>query len=202
VSVLDSSMAIDDRLADLVRTGVLGEAVIVTTAVTKELQRMADKGDGDKMLKGRKGLDALADLRNQKGVEVEFLETPDAEGEVDDFLLKLVRRLDVPLATIDAVLTLRARAEGLRVINANEIAVALQPKVLPEEEITLVIVKEGKDPNQGVGYLADGTMVVVEDSANQIGDQVTVTITSVLQRASGRMVFARMKQAKPAKRAR
>ena len=206
MSILDSSAAIDDRLADLAHTGVLGEALVVTTAVTQELQRMADKGDPEKVLKGRKGLNALADLRSslrdEPGVEVVFRETIQAEREVDDFLLKLSREMGAPLVTTDATLTARARAEGLRVIDINQLAVALKPKLLPETEILLTIAKQGTSPNQGVGYLEDGTMVVVNDGGSQVGNQVKVTITSVLQQASGRMVFARIGPAKGNKRPR
>ena len=202
LSILDSSIAIDDRLAELARTGILGEALVVTTAVTKELQRMADMGDPEKILKGRKGLDALASLRNEQGVEVVFRETPIAVGEVDDFLLKLAREMRAPLVTTDFTLTQRAHAEGLRVINVNEVAVALRPKLLPETEIMLTIAKRGTSDNQGVGYLEDGTMVVVNDGGKEIGNQVKVTVSSVLQQQSGRMVFARLGQAKTNRRAR
>ena len=197
LAILDTSAAIDDRLGDLAKTGLLGEALVVTTAVTKELQRMADSGDPAKVVKGRKGLDTLAGLRGVPGVETIFWETQAAEGEVDDFLLKLGREKGLPLVTVDFTLTQRARAERLRAININEIAVALRPKLAPESEITLAIIRKGNSEGQGVGYLEDGTMVVVEDGGGSLHQQVRVTITSVMQTASGRMVFARIGAAKP-----
>ena len=192
MAILDSSMAIDDRLLYLAKTGILGEALVVTTAVTRELQRMADLGDPEKTLKGRKGLDALASLRNEPSIEVIIRDTPVAVGEVDDFLLKLAREIDAPLVTIDFTLTQRAHAEGLRVINVNEVAVALRPKLLPEAKLIITIAKRGTSENQGVGYLEDGTMVVVNDAAAMVGNQVEVIVTSVLQQVSGRMVFAHL----------
>lgn len=196
LSILDSSVAIDDRLADLARVGILGEALVVTTAVTKELQRLGDSGDPAKVLKGRKGLDALSRLRNEPGVTVIFRETANAINEVDDLLLKLAHEMKAPLVTTDFTLTQRAHAEGVRVINVNEVAIALRPKLLPGEEFLLTIAKRGSSADQGVGYLEDGTMVVVNDGAAQVGTQARVTVVSVLQQASGRMVFARLNAVK------
>jgi uncharacterized protein YacL len=135
-------------------------------------------------------------------VAVIFRETAVAVGEVDDFLLGLAREMNAPLVTTDFTLSQRAHAEGLRVINLNEIAIALRPKLVPEEQIMLTIAKRGKSEGQGVGYLEDGTMVVVNDGLAQVGNQVKVTITSVLQSVSGRTVFARIDSEKSTRRAR
>ncbi|HEY5548534.1 MAG TPA: hypothetical protein VIL17_02935 [Coriobacteriia bacterium] len=191
--ILDTSAIIDGRFAELLRAGFIEGAVRVPGFVLVELQTLADSADDLRRARGRRGLDLLASLRGgEHAVEVfsvDYPETPDVDGK----LARLARDTDTTIVTVDHNLTQVARVQGLRVLNINDLAAALKPSHLPGEIIHLAVSREGKESDQGVGYLADGTMVVVHDGRKLVGEDVDVVVTSVLQTASGRMIFARPK---------
>lgn len=190
--LLDTSAIIDGRIADLVETRILGGALIVPRFVLAELQQVADSADRIKRNRGRRGLDVLARLRQCPSVEVrvEDVELPGVEG-VDAKLVRLARTLDARIVTTDFNLNKVAQVQGLEVINVNDVARALRPVVLQGERVSVKILRTGESPGQGVGYLEDGTMVVAEECAGKIGQQVDLVVTNVLQTSAGRLVFAR-----------
>jgi uncharacterized protein YacL len=191
--LLDTSAVIDGRFVDLRRTGLLEGPLRVPRFVLSELHTLSDSADEIKRARGRRGLDLLETLNaDEHAVEVfetDYPELPD----VDAKLVRLARDTGGTIVTVDANLTKVARVQSRRVLNVNEIAAALRPAFLPGESLTLVIAKRGKEPEQGVGYLEDGTMVVVADGHHMIGEEAETVVTSVLQTAVGRMVFARLK---------
>ena len=191
--VVDTSALIDGRLVDVAAAGFLGGTLLLPGFVLEELQRVADSGDPMRRAKGRRGLSVVEALQVLPGIEctVVDVEYP-GNVEVDLRLVKLVRAEGAALLTQDYNLNRLARIEGLRVLNLNELANALKPIVAAGETMSVTIVKEGKEPHQGVGYLDDGTMVVVEGGRNHQDETVTATVTSVLQTAAGRMIFAAM----------
>ena len=189
--VLDTSVLIDGRITDVAATGFIQGRVLIPAFVLEELQRVADAGDPLRRSKGRRGLAAVDELKRQEHVVCEVIDL-DFPGtpEVDARLLKVARARRAALMTNDFNLNRLATVEGVRVLNLNELANALKPMVSSGEGLELTIIKEGREPHQGVGYLDDGTMVVVEGGREHLDRAVHVTVTSVLQTAAGRMIFA------------
>jgi uncharacterized protein YacL len=189
-ALLDTSVIIDGRILDLARTGFLDMPLIVPRFVLKELQQVADSSDNIRRNRGRRGLEVLGQLQKEPDIHVEFRDDDPGGDEVDAKLVRLARRGDLAVMTNDFNLNRVARIEGVAVLNLNELANALKPIAIPGEELQVLVVKEGKEPGQGVGYLEDGTMVVVENGRRHLNQQVTATVTSILQTAAGRMIFA------------
>ncbi len=187
---LDTSALIDGRIADLMDTKVIDTQVIVPRFVLQELQQVADSQDKLKRNRGRRGLDILNRLRKTKNVEFQEVELPDISG-VDAKLVRLGKNLDARIVTTDFNLNKVAQVQGVEVININDIASALRPVVLQGEKLTVKIIRTGESPGQGVGYIEDGTMVVAEDCASKIGQDVELLVTNVLQTSSGRLIFGR-----------
>jgi uncharacterized protein YacL len=195
VKYLDTSAVIDGRFVELRRAGLLEGTLRVPRFVLSELQTLADSADETKRARGKRGLDLLETLVDgESGPDVFQIDYPDIP-DVDSKLLRLVRDAGGALVTVDSNLSKVARVQGLSSININEVAAAMRPAYLPGETLRLVIVREGKEPEQGVGYLEDGTMVVVADGKRHIGEEADAEVTSVLQTAVGRMVFARVRSA-------
>lgn len=192
--VLDTSVIIDGRIADIVRTGFLEGPLVIGRFVLEELQHIADSSDMLKRNRGRRGLDILNRIQKEMGAEVRIWEHSVGEGlEVDAQLVKLARQLDGKVVTNDFNLNKVAELQGVEVLNINELANAVKPAVLPGEEMTVTVLKDGKEAGQGVAYLDDGTMIVVDGGRRFIGDTINVTVTSVLQTAAGRMIFVKPK---------
>jgi uncharacterized protein YacL len=191
--ILDTSAVIDGRFAELLRAGFVEGSVRVPGFVLAELQTLADSADDLRRARGRRGLDLLAALRSgEHSVDVfsvDYPEVPDVDGK----LVQLARDAGGTIVTVDYNLTQVARVQGVDVLNINDLAASLKPAHLPGETIRINVAREGKEADQGVGYLSDGTMVVVHNGKSFLGDDVDVIVTSVLQTAGGRMVFARPK---------
>lgn len=193
--VLDTSAVIDGRIADVAETNILDNQLVMPKFVIAELQGIADSSDRLRRSRGRRGLDILHRLQNSPSVEVEIFERdlPDFAGQpVDMKLVILARHLQGKLITNDYNLNKVARLQGVEVINLNDLANALKPTFLPGEQISVRIVKPGEEPGQGIGYLEDGTMVVVESARERLGQTVSLSVTSMLQTSAGRMIFGRL----------
>jgi uncharacterized protein YacL len=194
--VLDTSVVIDGRIADVAETKVIDQPLVVPRFVLQELQGIADSSDKLRRNRGRRGLDILNRLQKSQGVEVKIHdgELPELAGirEVDQRLVVLAKHLGGKVVTNDYNLNKIARLQGVEVINLNDLANALKPIVLPGETLTVKLLKRGEEPGQGVGYLDDGTMVVTEQGAYHLGEIVRLTVTSVLQTSAGRMIFGRL----------
>jgi uncharacterized protein YacL len=190
--LLDTSVIIDGRIADLCDTAFIEGTLVVPQFVLKELQLVADSADALKRQRGRRGLDVLDHLQksSQVSVVISDLDFPDIR-DVDSKLLECAKTLDAKIMTNDFNLNKVARIHGIQVLNVNELANALRPVVLPGEAMKVFILKEGKEKDQGVAYLDDGTMVVVDNSRRMIGQTVNITVTSVLQTTVGKMIFGR-----------
>lgn len=192
--VLDTSVIIDGRIADIYRTGFLEGELVIANFVLEELRHIADSSDNLKRNRGRGGLDTLNRLREQFSSNIIITEQDYPKiAEVDSKLLRLAQDLNGVVVTNDFNLNKVAKLQGMKVLNINELANAVKPIVLPGEEMSALVIKEGKEANQGVAYLDDGTMIVVENGARYVGMQIFVIVTSILQTAAGRMVFARPK---------
>lgn len=192
VKILDTSVIIDGRISDICATGFLNGNIIVPKFVLDELQLIADSGDALKRNRGRRGLDVLNKMRKELDL-LEINEDP-VEGEgVDAKLVKLAKQLKGSIVTNDFNLNKIAEFQGVKILNINELANALKPVVLPGEDLQLKILKEGKETGQGIGYLDDGTMIVVEGGRRLIGENVTVQVTSIIQTAAGKMIFAKIR---------
>ncbi|NLF79810.1 MAG: hypothetical protein GX572_01300 [Clostridia bacterium] len=192
--VLDTSVIIDGRIADIYRTGFLEGDLVIANFVLEELRHIADSSDSLKRNRGRGGLDTLNLLRDQFNPHVVITQQDYPKvAEVDSKLLRLAQDLGGVVVTNDFNLNKVARLQGMQVLNINELANAVKPIVLPGEEMIAHVIKEGKEANQGVAYLDDGTMIVVENGARYVGMQLAVIVTSILQTSAGRMVFARPK---------
>ena len=192
--ILDTSVIIDGRIFDIMKTGFLEGPIIIAEFVLTELQHVADSSDSLKRNRGRRGLDILNRIQTEYGVEIyNTAEDKSLEEipEVDVKLLKLAQNIGGKVVTNDFNLNKVAAIKGVPVLNINELANTLKPVVLPGEEMILSLVKEGKERNQAVAYLDDGTMIVVEDGRRFIGQTIKVTVTSVLQTTAGRMIFAK-----------
>ena len=193
--VLDTSVIIDGRIADVADTGFLDGIYVIPEFVLRELQIVADSTDGSKRQRGRRGLDMLQRMQSNCNLQIQIV--PDdfpSIKEVDLKLLELAKKWDAKVVTNDFNLNKVAQLHRVEVLNLNDLANALKPVVLPGEKMTIVILKEGKEYNQGVGYLDDGTMVVVDHARRLIGRSVEIIVTSVLQTASGKMIFGRMEE--------
>jgi len=190
--ILDTSVIIDGRIADLCETGFLDGALVIPQFVLKELQLVADSADSLKRNRGRRGLDILQKIQKMAGVEVVVsdMDFPEVR-EVDLKLIELARSVQGKIVTNDFNLNKVAQLRGVEVLNINELANALKPVVLPGEFMKVFILKEGKEYNQGVAYLDDGTMVVVDNARRMIGRNIDVVVTSVLQTTAGKMIFGR-----------
>jgi uncharacterized protein YacL len=193
IILLDTSVIIDGRIADICKTGFLDGKFIVPRFVLKELQQVADSADSLKRERGRRGLDILGQLQKNSNIDVKIHndDFPDIK-EVDLKLIKLAKVLSAKIFTNDYNLNKVSEIQGIRVLNVNELASALRPVVLPGEMLEIRLIKEGKEYNQGVGYLEDGTMVVVDNGRRLIGQNVNLIVGSVLQTAAGRMIFAKL----------
>jgi uncharacterized protein YacL len=197
--ILDTSVAIDGRVLDVVRAGFLHGTLLVPTPVLAELQGLADAGDDQRRSKGRRGLQTLEALKREPGLSVEVLDDDvPSVPEVDAKLVRLCLDRGVPLLTLDTNLARVAALAGVHVMNLHGLALALRPAVTAGEDVHVHLLRPGKEPGQAVGYLDDGTMVVAERSRDRIGDEVLVHVTSVLTTANGRMVFAQPVQPAPA----
>ena len=192
--VLDTSVIIDGRIFDICQTGFVEGPLVIPNFVLDELRHISDSADSLKRTRGRRGLDILNKIQKELDIETQIWEGdfPDI-SEVDSKLLKLAQKLKGKVITNDFNLNKVAEFQGVPVLNINELANAIKPVVLPGEEMTVVVVKDGKESTQGIGYLDDGTMIVVEDGRKFIGEKIKVIVTSVLQTAAGRMIFAKTK---------
>lgn len=192
--IFDTSVIIDGRIADILQTGFVEGPLIIPGFVLEELRHIADSSDVLKRNRGRRGLDILNKIQKEMAVPVQIYEKdPGRELEVDSKLVKLAKILNGKVITNDYNLNKVAELQGVPVLNINELANAIKPVVLPGEEMTIHIIKDGKEPGQGVAYLDDGTMIVVDGGRRHVGETVGVMVTSVLQTSAGRMIFARLK---------
>ncbi len=192
VVLLDTSVIIDGRIAEICEAGFLEGTLVVPQLVLKELQMVADSPDGLKRQRGRRGLDILDHLQKSKTANVMITEMDFPEiREVDTKLIEVARRLEGKIVTNDVNLNKVARLRGVAVLNINEMANAIKPVVLPGESMMVYLIKEGKEKDQGVAYLDDGTMVVVDNARRMIGRNVDIMVTSVLQTTVGKMIFGR-----------
>jgi len=189
--ILDTSVIIDGRIRGLLASGLLEGQVIVAQAVIDELQALADSANGDKRAKGRRGLKLLSELRDSYGRRLVVNSTRYEGNGADDKLLKLTADTGGTLLTTDFNLAQVAQVQDLKVLNLSDLVIALRAEVQPGDGLQLKIVREGKEAEQGVGYLDDGTMVVVEEARRRIGERLPVVVTGALQTPTGRMVFAR-----------
>jgi uncharacterized protein YacL len=195
--VLDTSVIIDGRIADLCESGFLEGTLLVPAFVLDELRHIADSEDVLKRNRGRRGLDVLNTVRKNSKVSVQIYDNKQGiedTGEVDTMLVKLAQRIGAKIVTNDYNLNKVAELHGVEALNINELANAIKPVVLPGEEMQVQVIKDGKEMGQGVAYLDDGTMIVIDGGKRHIGQTVHVLVTSVLQTAAGRMIFARLRQ--------
>ena len=193
VNILDTSIIIDGRIQDICKTKFLEGKIIIPRFVLNELQQIADSTDPIKRQRGRRGLDILHNLQTEIGADIVINEEDFPETkEVDAKLVKLAKLLEAKVLTVDFNLNRIATLQGVKVLNINELANALKPVVFPGEKMQIKLIKEGKEYNQAVGYLEDGTMVVVEEGRRLIGQEVRVVVTSVLQTQAGRMIFTKL----------
>src|SRR5271156_1230963 len=193
--ILDTSAIIDGRIADVVETGFLEGTLLVPEFVLRELQIVADSSDGSRRQRGRRGLDILQKMQANPVFAVQIIEDDLPQiREVDLKLIELAKKMSAPIVTNDFNLSKVAQLHHVRALNLNDLANSLKPLVLPGEKMNIVVLKEGKEYNQGVGYLDDGTMVVVDHARRMIGRAVEITVTSVLQTASGKMIFGKLEE--------
>ena len=192
--ILDTSVIIDGRVADIIKTGFIEGPLVIPVFVLEELQHIADSSDGLKRNRGRRGLDILNRIQNELDTEIIIHEKKfDDISEVDSKLLKLTQMLKGKILTNDYNLNKVAEVQRIEVLNINDLANAVKPVVLPGEEMVIQVVRDGKESGQGLAYLDDGTMIVVESGRKYIGETIDVIVTSVLQTSAGRMIFAKPK---------
>ena len=195
IIILDTSVIIDGRIVDIIATHFIEGRFLVPRFVLRELQQIADSQDPLKRNRGRRGLDILNRMQKGTDIEVKINEEDFPEiRDVDAKIVKLGKLLSAKILTNDFNLNKIAQLEGVVVLNINDLANALKPVVLPGEEMMVKITREGKEYNQGVAYLEDGTMIVIDNARNMIGQTATVVVTSVLQTSAGRMIFANKAQ--------
>jgi uncharacterized protein YacL len=193
--ILDTSVIIDGRIADITETGFVEGPLLIPQFVLGELQHIADSSDPVKRTRGKRGLEVLHHIQKQVNVDVRIVDTDyPSVKEVDSKLIELAKEVRGKILTNDSNLNKVAELQGIEVLNINELANALKPVVLPGEDMNVKILKEGKEMGQGVAYLDDGTMIVVDNGRRQIGKTIDVVVTSVLQTPAGRMIFARLKE--------
>lgn len=194
--ILDTSVIIDGRIFDICRTGFIEGPIIIPSFVLEELRHIADSSDSLKRNRGRRGLDVLNRIQKELDIEVGIYEdTSDDNTEVDVKLLKLGQKLGAKVVTNDYNLNKVAEFQGVAVLNINDLANAVKPVVLPGEEMLVQVIKDGKETGQGVAYLDDGTMIVIDGGKKHVGQSIDVLVTSVLQTSAGRMIFAKPKDA-------
>ena len=192
--ILDTSVIIDGRVADIVETGFLAGILVIPEFVLQELQHIADSPDNTRKVRGRRGLDIIKRLQQEKMIEIRIdRQDFDNLNDVDAKLVALALKLSAKIVTNDYNLAKVAEVQGIRVLNINQLANALKPVVLPGEVLRLQILKEGKEQGQGIAYLEDGTMVVVENASRFLGKEVDVSVTSILQTTAGRLIFTILK---------
>jgi uncharacterized protein YacL len=193
--VLDTSVIIDGRIADITETGFLEGTLIIPQFILRELQHIADSSDPLKRNRGRRGLDILQKIQKKVDIRVEISDMDFPEiREVDNKLVAMAKALNAKIVTNDFNLNKVAELRGVGVLNINELTNALRPVVLPGEDMRVYVLKEGKEYNQGIAYLDDGTMVVVDNGRRHIGQTIDVCVTSVLQTTAGRMIFSKLKE--------
>lgn len=193
--ILDTSVIIDGRIADITETGFVEGSLVIPQFVLNELQHIADSSDPIKRTRGKRGLEILQHLQKQVNLDVRIMETDyPSVKEVDSKLIELAKEIYGKIITNDSNLNKVAQLQGIEVLNINALTNSLRPVVLPGEEINVKILKEGKEMGQGVAYLDDGTMIVVDNGKRQMGKALDVVVTSVLQTPAGRMIFARLKE--------
>lgn len=192
-ALLDTSVIIDGRVADIVKSGFIRGTLVVPKFILAELQYFADSSDGSKRERGRRGLEILQKMQKEPHVRIELLDRDPSGTDADAKLVTLARETSVPIMTNDYGLNRVAELHGVTVLNVNDLAKAVRPVVLPSDDLTVRVIQEGKEPGQGVAYLEDGTMVVVENGLRFHGSEVTVTVMRVLQTVGGRMIFAQPK---------
>ncbi len=193
--LLDTSTLIDGRIGDLVRTGIFESPLYIPSFVLEELQKLADSAERNKRTRGQRGLALVNQLEHSRDADVSHYETPDRPNEpVDRRLVLLARELDAHICTTDANLSRVATAQGVKVLNLHELATALRPSVARGETISVHLVRRGEEAKQAIGFLDDGTMVVVENAEERIGSEASVEVVRYLQRSSGRIVFGRLAQ--------
>lgn len=198
--ILDTSVIIDGRIADIASTGFLEGVLVVPQFVLTELQHIADSSDSLKRTKGRRGLDVLKRMQTDEGPSILITEEDFVDvAEVDLKLVRLAKSMKGLVVTNDFNLNKVADLHGVKVLNINDLANAVKPVVIPGEEMHVVVIKDGKEHNQGIAYLDDGTMIVIEEGRSQIGNAIEVVVTSVLQTSAGRMIFAKPKNGKTIK---
>lgn len=193
--VVDSSSLIDGRIADVVETQIIDSQLVVPDFVLAEVQDIADSGDKNRRVRGRRGLEVLAKMQQSRHVDIRVQETQRTDYKmmtVDQKVVALAKQLRGGVITNDFNLNKVASVQGIPVINLNDVANALKPRYIPGERINIKVIKEGETPGQGVGYLDDGTMVVCENAAHLVGKEISVIVTSVLQSSAGRMIFGKM----------
>ncbi len=196
--VVDTSVIVDGRIAEIVESGFLEGPFVVPRFVLRELQSIADSTDGLKRARGRRGLEVLARLQELAKLDISERDYTDLPpGSVDAKLIRVSQELGGKLLTSDFNLNRVAHLEGVISLNINELANAVKPLVIPGEELRVQVIRDGKEPHQGIGYLDDGTMIVVEQGNRLIGDSVDVLVTSILQTSAGRMIFAKPKRELP-----
>jgi uncharacterized protein YacL len=194
IKMLDTSVIIDGRIVDVCRAGFLEGPLVVPGFVLEELRHIADASDTLRRNRGRRGLDVLEELQKIAGSSVQILDRdPGGNVDVDTKLVMLAKTMRARVVTNDYNLNRVAHLHGVKVLNVNELANALKPAVLPGEEMSVQVIRDGKEQGQGVGYLEDGTMIVVEGGRRHIGETIQVQVTSVYQTGAGRMIFARPK---------
>ncbi len=195
--VIDTSSLIDGRILDVSKTGFIDGTFVIPSFVLHELQHIADSQDPLKRVKGRRGLDILKELREDKNINIKFTDVdyPNIK-EVDAKLIAFAKENNGKIITTDFNLNKVAQVRNIRVLNINDLVKALRPILLPGETMTVLITKEGREKNQGIAYMDDGTMVVVEDAMKLVGSELEVVVTSVLQTSSGRMIFTKINSEK------
>jgi uncharacterized protein YacL len=193
--ILDTSVIIDGRIADICDTGFLEGILVIPNFVLNELQMIADSADSIKRNRGRRGLDILNKMQKDQSIMVKISDQDFSDiHEVDAKLVRLAKMMNAKVITNDFNLNKVAEFHGVKVLNINQLSNSLKPVVLPGEEMSVLLLKEGKDVNQAIGYLDDGTMVVVENGRKRLNEEVDVIVTSVLQTTAGRMIFTRLKE--------
>jgi len=192
--LLDTNVIIDGRIADICRAGFVEGTIYVPKFILDELQQIADSSDSLKRARGRRGLEILNQMQKEMDLQVPDMPEEESNEDVDARLVRLARQVDGAIITNDYNLNKVAGLQGVDVLNVNELANALKPVVLPGEEMRVTIIKEGKEKEQGIGYLDDGTMIVVEGGRRRLDETLTVNVTSVLQTVQGKMIFAKIKE--------
>jgi uncharacterized protein YacL len=195
--LLDTSVLIDGRIVDIARTGFIGGSLLAPRFVISELHRVADSSDPQRRSRGRRGLTKLNELQREPSVPFKIIED-DVEDvdEVDDKLIALAIRMNAPILTIDYPMNQVAKAQGVTVLNINSLANAVRSVYIPGESFTIRVIQEGKEPNQGVGYLEDGTMVIIEDGKQYMDRTIYVMVTKLINKDTGRIIFAAPERSK------